>query len=71
MSVTSFVRRTAASSQAAFLVVLPNGGQNLARHNAWVSMSADATRARARREAAQAMAQSARIAANHPVAASG
>jgi hypothetical protein len=71
MSVTRFARRTASTSQAAFLLVLPNGGQNLARRNAWGSMSVDATRARARREAALAFAEAARTAAHHPVAASG
>lgn len=71
MSVTSFVRRTSSTGQAAFLLLLPNGGQNLARRNAWGSMSVDATRARARREAAQAMAQANRIAVPHRVAAIG
>ncbi|MCU1591753.1 MAG: hypothetical protein JWP11_3009 [Frankiales bacterium] len=66
MSVTRLVHRTASTSQSALLLLLPHGGQNLARRNAWASMSADAGRARARREADAAMS---RAAASYPVAA--
>jgi hypothetical protein len=51
MSVTRLVHRATSTGQAALLFVLPHGGQNLARRNAWASMSVDAARARARREA--------------------
>ncbi len=37
------------------LATLPHGGQRAARRNAWSSMSADATVARARREAEAAL----------------
>ena len=62
MSVTRLVHRTTSSSQAALLFLLPHGGQNLARRNAWASMSVDAARARARREAAAALTAAARTA---------
>lgn len=39
------------------LTTLPHGGQRAARRNAWSSMSADATMARARREAEAALAR--------------
>ena len=55
MSVTRIVHRAASSGQSTFLLLLPHGGQNLARRNAWASMSVDAHRARARREAAAAL----------------
>jgi hypothetical protein len=55
MSLTQLVRRTSSSSQSVLLFVLPHGGQNLARRNAWASMATDATQARARREAAIAL----------------
>ena len=42
-------------ARRALLVALPAGGQQAARRNAWASMSADAARARARRDAAAAM----------------
>jgi hypothetical protein len=71
MSLTSIARRTATGSQAVFLLLLPNGGQNLARRNAWGSMAVDAARARARRDAAHALSQAARVALPSPVAASG
>jgi hypothetical protein len=38
------------------LAVAPQGGQQLARRNAWAAMATDAGRARARREASLAMA---------------
>ena len=71
MSVTHLVRRTTSHSKAAFLMVLPHGGQELARRNAWASMAADVARARARREADVAMdrAIDSAVAAAHPVAA--
>src|SRR4051812_22454398 len=59
MSVTQLLHRTTSSSQAALLLVLPHGGQNLARRNAWASMSVDADRARARTEAADALSRAA------------
>ena len=59
MSVTRLVRRTTSTGQAALLFLLPHGGQNLARRNAWTSMSVDAARARARREAAAAFGSAA------------
>lgn len=37
------------------LAVLPHGGQQTARRNAWAGMAADAQRSRARRDAAAAM----------------
>jgi hypothetical protein len=49
------VTRTATTVQTLFLTALPHGGQRSARRNAWASMSTDATRARARREADDAM----------------
>jgi hypothetical protein len=55
MSLTRVTHRATAVSQSALLLLLPHGGQNLARRNAWASMSVDATRARARREAAAAL----------------
>jgi hypothetical protein len=55
MSLTRLVHRATSTSQSTLLFVLPHGGQNLARRNAWASMSVDVTRARARREAAAAL----------------
>jgi hypothetical protein len=55
MSVTRLMHRATSTSQSTLLLLLPHGGQNLARRNAWASMSVDATRARARREAAAAL----------------
>ncbi len=43
------------------LTALPHGGQRAARRNAWSSMSADATMARARREAAAALAHAVHV----------
>lgn len=68
MSVTRLVRRTTSAGQAALLFALPHGGQSLARRNCWTAMSVDASRARARREAALAMS---RAVAQHGLAASG
>jgi hypothetical protein len=50
--------RTALPSlvQDLLLVALPAGGQKAARRNAWSAMSADASRARGRREAEAALA---------------
>ncbi|MDX6199590.1 MAG: hypothetical protein QOJ79_2741 [Actinomycetota bacterium] len=55
MSVPRLIHRAASTGQSTLLFMLPHGGQNLARRNAWASMSVDATRARARREAAAAL----------------
>ena len=41
--------------QELLLQTLPHGGQRGARRNAWAAMSADASLARARREAATAL----------------
>ena len=73
MSVTRFIRRTTRRSQSTLLFLLPHGGQNAARRNAWSSMSVDAARARARREAAVAMtrAVAAHATSSHTLAASG
>jgi hypothetical protein len=43
--------------QDLLLAALPAGGQCVARRNAWSAMSADATRARGRRDAEAAMAR--------------
>ena len=42
-------------AQALLLALLPHGGQDTARRNAWAGMAADAQRNRARREASLAM----------------
>jgi hypothetical protein len=55
MPVLGTVRRTTNTIQGLALLALPHGGQQVARRNAWASMSADSTRARARREAAVAI----------------
>ena len=68
MTATRFIHRSTSTAQSALLFLLPHGGQNLARRNAWVSMSADAARARSRREAALAMS---RAVARHRIAATG
>ena len=68
MNGTRFVRSSRRTAQAAVLFLLPHGGQSLARRNAWASMSADAVRARGRREAAAALTLAA---ARHRVAATG
>ena len=47
--------RTALNVQSLVMAVVPHGGQRSARRNAWASMSSDAARARARREADLAM----------------
>jgi len=49
--------------QAAFLSVLPSGGQRAARRNAWAGRSRDAALARAWREADAAVAPAAHGAA--------
>lgn len=43
--------------ESVVLRVLPSGGQRRARRNAWAAMSSDAVHARARREAAEAIAR--------------
>lgn len=48
--------RVPSTVQDLLLTALPGGGQRTARRNAWAGMSADAARARARREAAEALA---------------
>ena len=55
MSPTRLLHRATSTSQSTLLFLLPHGGQNLARRNAWASMSVDASRARARSEAAAAL----------------
>ena len=55
MSVPQLIHRATSTGQSTLLFLLPHGGQNLARRNAWASMSVDAGRARARREAAAAL----------------
>ena len=45
--------------ESLLMTVLPHGGQRSARRNAWASMSADAARARHRREADAAMERAA------------
>lgn len=55
MPLTRLLHRATSTGQSALLLLLPHGGQNLARRNAWASMSVDAGRARARREAAAAL----------------
>jgi hypothetical protein len=47
--------RTVTNAQSLLMAALPHGGQRSARRNAWASMSSDAVRARARREADAAM----------------
>jgi hypothetical protein len=56
MSLTRLVHRSTSTGQAALMFLLPHGGQHLARRNAWASMASDVARARARNEAAAAMA---------------
>ena len=51
------VTRTALNVQSLVMAVVPHGGQRSARRNAWASMSSDAVRARARREADLAMSR--------------
>ena len=48
--------RLSTSLQSALLLALPAGGQATARRNAWAGMSADAARARSRRQAEAALA---------------
>jgi hypothetical protein len=55
--------------QSLVLLAAPHGGQQSARRNAWAAMSADATRARARRDADAAMDRAVAIAASTPAAA--
>ena len=59
--------RTAGNVQSFVLTVVPHGGQRSARRNAWASMSSDAVRARARRDADVAMTRAISMAA-HPAA---
>jgi hypothetical protein len=51
MSLHTTLRRTTRTGEGLVLLALPHGGQQAARRNAWASMAADSTRARARREA--------------------
>jgi hypothetical protein len=60
MNPTRFVRSSRRTTQASLLFLLPHGGQGQARRNAWAAMSADAVRARARREADAALSLAAR-----------
>ena len=53
--------------QTTLLALVPQGWQHTARRNAWAGMSSDAARARARREAEQAL-QVATARADLPVA---
>ena len=55
MPLTRLLHRATATGRSTLLLLLPHGGQSLARRNAWASMAADSTRARARREADAAM----------------
>jgi hypothetical protein len=73
VSVIRLVHRATSTSQSTLLFLLPHGGQNLARRNAWASMSVDAGRARARREAAAAMtlAAASHAVPAHAIAANG
>lgn len=56
MTTARLVHRMTSAAQSTLLFVLPHGGQQLARRNAWAAMSVDASRARARREATAALA---------------
>ena len=47
--------RTVTLAQSLLLLLIPHGGQHTARQNAWSGMSADAVRARDRREAQAAV----------------
>jgi hypothetical protein len=49
------VRPVTRTVQSLALLALPHGGQRVARHNAWASMSAESLWARNRREAELAM----------------
>jgi hypothetical protein len=73
MSVFRLVHRTTSTSRSALLFLLPHGGQNLARRNAWASMAVDAGRARARNEAAAALtrATASYAVAEQPIAVNG
>jgi len=61
------ISRTARTVQTLALTVVPHGGQRSARRNAWASMSADNSRAQARREADLAMARAVAM-SQHPAA---
>ena len=50
-------------AQAAFLAVLPSGGQDRALRNAWAARSSDTVRARERGDAGRALARAAARAA--------
>lgn len=62
------VSRAATTAGTLFLAVLPHGGQGTARRNAWRAMSSDATLARARRDADQAVDRAAARAASRAAA---
>ena len=55
MTVPQLLRRTTSTGQSALLLLLPHGGQNLARRNAWTSVAEGVDRAQARDEAAAAL----------------
>lgn len=65
MTILSPLNRTATTMQSFVLAAFPHGGQGAARRNAWGSMSEDATRARARREAEEAVTRAVAMSA-HP-----
>ncbi len=65
------LQRTTLNVQSFALALVPHGGQRSARRNAWAAMSADAVRARARRDASTVMSdaiQRAAAMAQHPAA---
>ena len=51
LSVQTTVTASAALARSVVLAVMPDGGQRVARRNAWAGMSRDAVRARDRRDA--------------------
>ena len=65
--IPSSFTRSATTAQTLLMTAMPHGGQRAARRNAWSSMSTDAARARARREADAAMDRAAAM-AQHPAA---
>lgn len=57
MSVPGPIRSAARTAQGLALMAVPHGGQQIARRNAWASMSENSVRSRARREADVAMSR--------------
>ncbi len=55
MKTPSLLRRTTALAQQMFLTAFPDGGQRVARRNAWAGMSENAVRLRAHSEAETAL----------------